>query len=132
MLESHLVHSGTLTESEGADLYILAGHEASYWALILNSDHPLHGLTWYVIELHVMWNDYENGEIKVCGGENFTINYPTANVCAQPARPACNLNTAIVALSFRIVDISYRLVITRGNFFFFLMKELGSTFSRHE
>ncbi|XP_050452556.1 mitogen-activated protein kinase kinase kinase kinase 5 isoform X4 [Cataglyphis hispanica] len=30
MLESHLVHSGTLTESEGADLYILAGHEASY------------------------------------------------------------------------------------------------------
>lgn len=32
MLESHLVHSGTLTETEGADLYILAGHEASYWA----------------------------------------------------------------------------------------------------
>ncbi|XP_076682134.1 MAP4K3-like protein hppy isoform X13 [Andrena cerasifolii] len=30
MLESHLVQSGTLTESEGADLYILAGHEASY------------------------------------------------------------------------------------------------------
>lgn len=30
MLESHLVHSGTLTETEGADLYILAGHEASY------------------------------------------------------------------------------------------------------
>ncbi|XP_076761691.1 MAP4K3-like protein hppy isoform X8 [Xylocopa sonorina] len=30
MLESHLVASGTLTESEGADLYILAGHEASY------------------------------------------------------------------------------------------------------
>ncbi|XP_012270054.1 mitogen-activated protein kinase kinase kinase kinase 5 isoform X2 [Orussus abietinus] len=30
MLESHLVHTGTLTESEGADLYILAGHEASY------------------------------------------------------------------------------------------------------
>lgn len=30
MLESHLVPSGTLTESEGADLYILAGHEASY------------------------------------------------------------------------------------------------------
>ncbi|XP_066597526.1 mitogen-activated protein kinase kinase kinase kinase 5 isoform X7 [Prorops nasuta] len=30
MLESHLVHTGTLTKSEGADLYILAGHEASY------------------------------------------------------------------------------------------------------
>ncbi|XP_029046323.1 mitogen-activated protein kinase kinase kinase kinase 5 isoform X8 [Osmia bicornis bicornis] len=30
MLESHLVQSGTLNESEGADLYILAGHEASY------------------------------------------------------------------------------------------------------
>ncbi|XP_014214960.1 mitogen-activated protein kinase kinase kinase kinase 3 isoform X2 [Copidosoma floridanum] len=30
MLESHLVHTGTLNESEGADLYILAGHEASY------------------------------------------------------------------------------------------------------
>lgn len=30
MLESHLVQSGTLTESDGADLYILAGHEASY------------------------------------------------------------------------------------------------------
>ncbi|XP_076396792.1 MAP4K3-like protein hppy isoform X10 [Megachile rotundata] len=30
MLESHLVQSGTLSESEGADLYILAGHEASY------------------------------------------------------------------------------------------------------
>ncbi|XP_044599606.1 mitogen-activated protein kinase kinase kinase kinase 5 isoform X8 [Cotesia glomerata] len=30
MLESHLVHSGTLSETEGADLYILAGHEASY------------------------------------------------------------------------------------------------------
>ncbi|KAG5319198.1 M4K3 kinase, partial [Pseudoatta argentina] len=30
MLESHLVHSGTLTESEEVDLYILAGHEASY------------------------------------------------------------------------------------------------------
>ncbi|XP_044008476.1 mitogen-activated protein kinase kinase kinase kinase 5 isoform X3 [Aphidius gifuensis] len=30
MLESHLVHTGTLTETEGADLYILAGHEASY------------------------------------------------------------------------------------------------------
>ncbi|XP_017790222.1 PREDICTED: mitogen-activated protein kinase kinase kinase kinase 5 [Habropoda laboriosa] len=30
MLESHLVQTGTLTESEGADLYILAGHEASY------------------------------------------------------------------------------------------------------
>lgn len=30
MLESHLIHSGTLTEQEGADLYILAGHEASY------------------------------------------------------------------------------------------------------
>ncbi|XP_033211275.1 mitogen-activated protein kinase kinase kinase kinase 5 isoform X4 [Belonocnema kinseyi] len=30
MLESHLVHTGTLSETEGADLYILAGHEASY------------------------------------------------------------------------------------------------------
>ncbi|XP_014231658.1 mitogen-activated protein kinase kinase kinase kinase 5 isoform X5 [Trichogramma pretiosum] len=30
MLESHLVHAGTLNESDGADLYILAGHEASY------------------------------------------------------------------------------------------------------
>ncbi|XP_058806139.1 mitogen-activated protein kinase kinase kinase kinase 5-like isoform X8 [Phymastichus coffea] len=30
MLESHLMHTGTLNESEGADLYILAGHEASY------------------------------------------------------------------------------------------------------
>ncbi|KAJ8681486.1 hypothetical protein QAD02_017273, partial [Eretmocerus hayati] len=30
MLESHVVHTGTLVESEGADLYILAGHEASY------------------------------------------------------------------------------------------------------
>ncbi|XP_011500571.1 PREDICTED: mitogen-activated protein kinase kinase kinase kinase 5 [Ceratosolen solmsi marchali] len=30
MLESHLVHTGTLNETEGADLYILAGHEASY------------------------------------------------------------------------------------------------------
>ncbi|XP_051154958.1 mitogen-activated protein kinase kinase kinase kinase 5 isoform X2 [Leptopilina boulardi] len=30
MLESHLVHTGTLSETDGADLYILAGHEASY------------------------------------------------------------------------------------------------------
>ncbi|CAH0546153.1 unnamed protein product [Brassicogethes aeneus] len=30
MLESHLLKSGTLTNDEGHDLYILAGHEASY------------------------------------------------------------------------------------------------------
>ncbi|XP_031356192.1 mitogen-activated protein kinase kinase kinase kinase 5 isoform X4 [Photinus pyralis] len=30
VLESNLVHSGTLTAEEGHDLYILAGHEASY------------------------------------------------------------------------------------------------------
>lgn len=30
MLESSLLRSGTLTSEEGHDLYILAGHEASY------------------------------------------------------------------------------------------------------
>lgn len=30
MLESSLLRSGTLTNEEGHDLYILAGHEASY------------------------------------------------------------------------------------------------------
>lgn len=30
MLESNLLRTGTLTNEEGHDLYILAGHEASY------------------------------------------------------------------------------------------------------
>lgn len=30
MLESNLLRTGTLTNDEGHDLYILAGHEASY------------------------------------------------------------------------------------------------------
>lgn len=30
MLESNLLRTGTLTSDEGHDLYILAGHEASY------------------------------------------------------------------------------------------------------
>lgn len=30
MLESNLIRTGTLTNDEGHDLYILAGHEASY------------------------------------------------------------------------------------------------------
>lgn len=30
MLESNLLRTGTITHEEGHDLYILAGHEASY------------------------------------------------------------------------------------------------------
>lgn len=30
MMESNLLQTGTLTNEEGHDLYILAGHEASY------------------------------------------------------------------------------------------------------
>lgn len=36
MLESNLLRSGTLTNEEGHDLYILAGHEASYWGSVKN------------------------------------------------------------------------------------------------